>query len=169
MSKFSVITAAQRLMAMDDQVWLRHANPWSVWTRFTTLPLLSVAIWSRQWIGWYALIPTALAILWIWLNPRLFPPVHDHANWASKGVLGERLYLTHARDQLPASHVRAARVLSGLSGAGVPILAYGLAVLDAWATVAGLLLTALPKAWFVDRMVWLYEDMQGHAEMDEPG
>jgi hypothetical protein len=33
---------------MGDEAWLRHANPWSGWTRFATvLPLLSLAVWSR--------------------------------------------------------------------------------------------------------------------------
>lgn len=167
MFEFNSVTAAKRLMKMDDQVWLRHANPWSVWTRFTTLPILSIAIWSRDWIGWYALIATALAVFWIWINPRLFPPVRDHGNWASKGVLGERIFLTHERSQLPPSHVKAARVLSGLSAAGLPLMTYGLVVLDAWATVSGFFLTALPKAWFVDRMVWLYEDMNDRTNVEK--
>jgi hypothetical protein len=34
---------AARLMAMDDRAWARHANPWSVWTRFATLPFLLLA------------------------------------------------------------------------------------------------------------------------------
>ncbi|WP_377193710.1 DUF6653 family protein [Ruegeria meonggei] len=38
---------------MKDEVWLRHANPWSVWARvLTPLPLLALAIWSRAWIGY---------------------------------------------------------------------------------------------------------------------
>ena len=58
--------------AMSDEVWARHANPWSVWTRFSILPLLVAAIWSRVWIGRWALLPTAAVVLWAWLNPRLF-------------------------------------------------------------------------------------------------
>jgi hypothetical protein len=28
---------------------MRHANPVSVWTRFAVLPLLALAVWSREW------------------------------------------------------------------------------------------------------------------------
>ena len=59
---------------MDDAAWARHANPWSGWSRLTTLPLLILSLWSRQWLGWWALVPTALSLAWLWLNPHLFPP-----------------------------------------------------------------------------------------------
>lgn len=39
--------AIAHTFSMSDAVWMRHAHPWSVWTRFTVLPLLIVAIWSR--------------------------------------------------------------------------------------------------------------------------
>ena len=31
---------------MTDEAWKRHANPWSVWTRFGAIPLMILAIWS---------------------------------------------------------------------------------------------------------------------------
>ncbi|MEM1453414.1 MAG: DUF6653 family protein, partial [Planctomycetota bacterium] len=35
-------------MDMDERTWMRHASPWSVWTRFfTCVPLISLAVWSR--------------------------------------------------------------------------------------------------------------------------
>lgn len=61
----------EKLMGMDDRVWARHANPWSGWTRVATLPLLAVAIWSREWIGWWALLAVAAVALWTWLNPAV--------------------------------------------------------------------------------------------------
>ncbi len=33
-------------------------------------------------------------------------------------------------------------------------------MLEAWPTLLGMTLTFLGKLWFVDRMVWLYEDMR---------
>ena len=44
---------------MSDDSWMRHANPWSVWTRYAAFPVLIAAIWSRVWIGWWALLPVA--------------------------------------------------------------------------------------------------------------
>ena len=45
-----VYRAMERLMGMSDQVWARHASPWSVYSRFAILPLLAlVADPARQW------------------------------------------------------------------------------------------------------------------------
>lgn len=66
--------AAQKLadlFQMTDDVWARHANPWSGWTRYSGLPLLILAIWSRVWWGWGAIAPILLVVLWIWLNPLI--------------------------------------------------------------------------------------------------
>uniref|UniRef100_A0A832H3E3 Uncharacterized protein n=1 Tax=Oscillatoriales cyanobacterium SpSt-402 TaxID=2282168 RepID=A0A832H3E3_9CYAN len=46
---------------MSEETWARHANPRSVWTRFTVLPMLILAIWSRIWLGWWSLAPIAIA------------------------------------------------------------------------------------------------------------
>ncbi|MHC4941261.1 MAG: DUF6653 family protein [Planctomycetota bacterium] len=74
---------AERLMAMDERTWLRHPNPWSAWTRFfTVVPLFSVAVWSRVWLGWYALIPVGAVCFWAWFNPRAFPLPQRTDNWA---------------------------------------------------------------------------------------
>ena len=151
---------AERSMAMDDATWLRHANPWSVWTRFTGLPLLTLAAFSCQWIGAYAVLPIGLAPVWAWWTPRAFPVPRSTDNWASKGTFGERVFLERRRIDVPEHHVRAANVLALLAAAGLPIWLYGLLTLDAWAAVAGVLATALPRAWFVDRMVWIYEEMK---------
>ena len=59
-----------RLFAMDEETWARHANPWSVYSRFTALPFLLLALWSHAWFGWGMLLPLALALAWIWFNPR---------------------------------------------------------------------------------------------------
>ncbi|WP_298969920.1 DUF6653 family protein [uncultured Roseobacter sp.] len=148
----------ERMMTMDDGVWLRHANPWSGWTRMLTcLPFLVLAIWSRVWIGTWALIPVALAIFWIWVNPRAFPPPARLDSWMSKGVLGERIFLNH-RAEVADHHRRAAIVLSLLSLPGFVVMVWGLYGLWWEGAVFGTILTALPKIWFVDRMVWIYED-----------
>lgn len=154
---------SEKLMRMDDEAWARHANPLSVWSRFSLLPLFALAVWSREWIGWWALVPVALVLLWNWVNPRLFGPPRSLDSWASKGVMGERLYLDRQTVRVREEHVRTARVLSAASALGAFILVYGLVVLNPWAAVCGVLFSGAMKAWFVDRMVWLYEDAERMA------
>ncbi len=151
-----IIKTTERLMTMDDATWARHANPLSVYSRFTTLPLLTLAIWSRVWLGWWCLIPIALTILWIWYNPRAFNPPQSTANWASRITLGERVYLNRKTTPIPEHHIIVLKVITGMATISVAILIYGLAVLNVWATVCGMLLSIITKLWFVDRMVWLY-------------
>lgn len=145
---------------MDGETWARHANPWSVWTRFLILPLFVPAIWSRVWLGWWALVPVAALVLWTWLNPRLFSRPRSTDNWASKAVLGERVWLNRDKIAVPERHRRAPNVLSAVSGVGMPFVLWGLIALDIWPTLLGLALVTLGKLWFLDRMVWLYEDMK---------
>jgi len=148
---------AERLMAMDDATWARHANPMSAYTRFTVLPLLVMAIWSRVWLGWWAILPTALVLAWAWVNPRAFPPPRNLDNWASRGVLGERVFLNR-RDEVAAHHRAWADGLAWASLPGVIVLVIGLIRLEPWWTLFGMVLAVGPKVWFVDRMVWLYGD-----------
>jgi hypothetical protein len=145
---------------MDEGTWARHANPWSVWTRYTALPLLVLAIWSRAWLGWWSLVPLALAVLWTWLNPRFFPVPSSTDNWASKAVLGERVWLRRGEVPLPSHHRRAPHLLGALTALGLPFLGWGLYRLEFWPTLFGVLLVFCGKLWFLDRMVWLYEDMK---------
>jgi len=65
--------------AMPDDVWQRHANPWSVWTRFTVLPFVIWGVWQ----------------------------------------------------------------------------------LNIWPTIVGCIFVYAGKLWFLDRMVWIYEDVKG--------
>ncbi|WP_010138950.1 DUF6653 family protein [Oceanicola sp. S124] len=154
---------SERLMLMDEAAWARHANPWSGWSRLATLPLLSLAVWSRVWIGAWAWAPVALVLTWVWVNPRLFPVPRRTDNWMSQGVLGERVWLARRKVPIPAHHARAAMILSGLSGGGAMVLGLGLWALSPGWTVAGLVLSMGAKLWFLDRMVWLRQDMAGEG------
>ena len=98
-----------------------------------------------------------VVVFWIWLNPRIFSEPKRFDAWMSKGVLGERIFIDH-RAELPAHQRIAARVLTLLSLPGVLILIWGLYALWWEGVVFGAVLTALPKVWFVDRMVWVFED-----------
>lgn len=149
-----------RLFGLDDAGWARHANPWSGWTRFITcLPLLVLAIWSRIWLGWWSCGPVALAILWIWLNPRAFGPVSDDSAWITKGVFGERFWSDRHQNPVPERHRVLPNLLNGASLVGFPFLVWGLVALDPWPTVYGMTFIIGAKLWYIDRMAILYEDI----------
>ena len=156
----SLFRQAERLMSMTDESWARHANPLSVYSRFSTLPLLVLAIWSRAWLGWWALVPVALAVGWIWLNPRLFARPARTDNWASKGTFGERVYLNQATIPIPRHYTVWGRFLSAVSGLGTIPLAWGLYAFDPGWVCFGAALIVGAKTWLVDRMVFLYDEMR---------
>ncbi len=155
-----IFKLSDRLMTMDDEAWARHSNPKSVYSRFSCLPLLVLAIWSRVWLGWWSLLPLALALFWTWYNPRAFQPPANLDNWASFGTFGERIFLNRKQNKIPHHHEKMANILTWASAFGAAILIYGVVALNAWATVLGIFMSIIPKVWFVDRMVWLYEDMK---------
>lgn len=149
-----------KLFGMSDEVWARHANPWSAYTRITTLPLITLAVWSRVWLGWWCLAGVALALLWTWFNPRIFAKPRSTDNWASRGVFGERLWLARRTTPVPERHRLMPHILSLGCGFGLAVLIWGLWRLEAWPTVTGNLFVIVGKLWFFDRMVWIYEDMK---------
>lgn len=146
-------------MKMDERTWAKHANPWSVWTRFTCLPAITLAIWSRQWLEIWFVVPLTAALLWTWLNPRIFAAPEFFDSWASKVTFGERVWLNRSNVPIPAHHGRAALITSILVVPGIIAMIYGLAMLQIWPTVLGTALAMMSKIWFCDRMVWLYQDM----------
>lgn len=149
-----------KLFQMDDATWKRHANPWSFWTRVPLLPLFALAIWSRVWINSFALIPLVLLTFWTWWNPRAFPVIESVDCWESKAVLGEKIWLEMDVEERPG-HWIVPSVLAGMSLLGLVPFVWGLFVLQLWPTVFGMVVAMLLKFWFVDRMVWLYETIDG--------
>jgi hypothetical protein len=152
----------QRIAAafrMTDETWERHANPWSVWTRFTAFPALILAAWSRAWLGRWAVVPFGAATLWTWLNPRLFEKPASTDNWASKAVLGERVWMNRDAVPLPPRYRTFPIVLNGLSAAALLVAIWGLVRLSAWPTFLGAALAVALKTWFLNEMVRLYGEM----------
>ena len=153
----------ERLMAMDDTTWARHANPWSGWTRMPILPLLALSIWSRIWIGWWCLLPVLALVVWTYWNPRAFPEPVSTDNWMSKVTFGERVWLNTGVHPIPDHHGRMASYLGTLAGSGLVPLIWGLWVLNPWAVLLGLVITVMGKLWQMDRMVWIYQDMKSQV------
>jgi hypothetical protein len=141
---------------MSDEMWKRHANPWSVWTRFAAIPAFALAAWSRVWLGWWSLVPVGLVVLWLILNVFVFSPVHTPHNWASKGIYGEQLWLAH-RAEIPGHYSVMQRWLIVLGLAGMAALGWGLVQLHVWLSALGAVVLVLAQLWRIDRFSTLYE------------
>ncbi len=146
-----------RTFRMDDDTWRRHANPWSVWTRFAAIPAMLLAIWSRTWIGWWSLVPILAVVVWLFVNPWAFPPVDELRGWTAKGIYGERAWLRD-RTIVPADHRAVLRLLVVLGSAGFAMIVWGLLVLDVWPTVFGATLVVVAQLWRIDRFTRLWDE-----------
>jgi len=96
-----------RFGAIKRQVFARHSNPWSAWTRWASTPLVFVPVWNRRWSQ------AALVAAWMAVNPIAFPvPRHNRA-WSTRAVLGEELWITE-RPRDKAMAVNAAASVAGV-------------------------------------------------------
>lgn len=139
--------------------WQRHANPWSVYTRIPIPALMAVAVWSRDWIGWWSLAPVAAVVAWAAVNPTFFQPPQSLNHWASRAVLGETLWADRKMVPIPEHHRRAPIVLTGLNALGVPFVIWSLVTLNFWMLCFGLAVHMTGKNWFMDRMTLLFDEM----------
>lgn len=151
---------AAMILRLDEEGWERHANPWSVWTRIATWPALMLVLWSFHWFGVWTLLPLGVTVGWLAVNPHAFPPPASTKSWASRAVLGERVYLLREQHPIPVEHVNAATLLSIGSAAGALLFGAGLFAREPAAYLAGGVAVFLCKLWFIDRMAWLYDDMK---------
>ncbi len=150
-----------RLFGLEGERWMRHANPISVWTRFSVVSLLALSIWSREWIGLLCLVPIGLSLVWMMINPLLFKEPRSTRNWASKGVFGERIWSERNSVEIPDEFRSGVpNLANAYSTLGLVLLAYGLVVLDVLAVVAGILIVHGGKLWYIDRMVLLFDRMK---------
>ncbi|MEE9319587.1 MAG: DUF6653 family protein [Granulosicoccus sp.] len=152
-------TLLAKLMRMSDEKWKRHANPWSVWTRFVILPFLAITIWSRILIGWWCLFPVILLLVWTMVNPGYFGVPVSTRSWASRATLGERVWLNKKSIAIPDHHSVFVHILNSVVAVGFIPLIYGLVSFEFFAMLLGLGMVIMGKLWFLDRMVWLYQDM----------
>ncbi|WP_135302550.1 DUF6653 family protein [Haloarcula amylovorans] len=136
--------------ALDRYFWARHANPKSGWTRVAAYPLLVACLYRRDWRG------VALTLAFVALNPFLFSPPADDSAWMTRGVYGERLWMTadHDRFDYPG-------VLNYANGAASLYLLYAALRRRPAETALATALSMALKFWFVAEMVHRYE---GHHQ-----
>ncbi|WP_253775178.1 DUF6653 family protein [Goodfellowiella coeruleoviolacea] len=100
---------ASAIARLRRAVFARHANPWSVWTRWATAPLVLVPVWTRRW-SHAAIVATRFAV-----NPVIFLKPADDRAWASRAMLGEEQWLVE-RPRDAALGVNAAATVAAVIG-----------------------------------------------------
>ena len=135
-----------------EKSWNRHSNPWSVWTRILTYPLVYLPLWNRSWKQ------GAAVAAWFAANPVIFPAPEDDSSWATRGVLGEELWTAERRRDIPM----ALNAASAVFFAGAILSAYRRRL---WPMMACASPSLVLKMWFIDRMKFYYEE---HKEREEP-
>jgi len=131
------------------------------------LPIIVLAFWSRIWIGWWHLIPAIISLAWMFFNPIFFKKPKSTKNWASKSVLGERVYLNRDKIDIPGHHKFLPKIVNSISSIGMILAIWAIVKLAIWPAILGISLAYLGKSWYLDRMVWLYEDMKDLPEYKE--
>ncbi|PID75061.1 MAG: hypothetical protein CSB23_05465, partial [Deltaproteobacteria bacterium] len=132
---------------------------------YSVLPLIVLAFWSRAWIGWWCLLPGIISIVWMFFNPVFFKRARSTKNWASKAVLGERVYLNRDVVAIPDIHKTPLYgMLKMMSVIGMLMAIWAVVFYSVWGAVLGVMLAYIGKSWFLDRMVWLYETMKSENE-----
>ena len=150
---------------MSERTWLRHANPWSGFTRIITYPLVFIPIWYFQEFledpvnNWYPALVIILVVIWFWLNPRIFPQPKNYDHWLSKGVLGEKLWTSGKR------YKDSNLLLSFLMSLFFFIAIYTAYMKMFWATMSFASCAIILKLWFIDRMVFYYEANKNKINM----
>jgi hypothetical protein len=131
---------------IETAFWEPHASPASVWGLVATYPLLILAVYRRSG-PLLAAVPCSVL-----LNLRVASSPEDDTAWATRVVLGERVWLERGLASRPGD--------LGAVGVGAAVQLYTLRAAltrrpgrTAAGTVASMLLMLL----FFDRMARLYE------------
>jgi len=143
---------------LTNLIWRKYTNPWSIWVRFFILPMLIVSMWSRVWLDQWSLILIVMTLAWIWFNPRIALSKKTKNVWAMQAILGERLWLDRQNNLIPEHHFFVITALQIIVIVSFLTCVVGIVLLNKWLTFFGLCFTYIGMCWFLDRMVWLYND-----------
>lgn len=98
-----------------DDMWARHSNPKSGWSRLLAGPVFVIALYYRKWPM------MALTALFLLVNPVLFrEPVEEVDDWMYKAVKAEERWLDDGNRLIGLGYPEI------LNTASVPVMLYGL-------------------------------------------
>ena len=136
------------MKVLSERVWRRHSSPWSVWTRVLSYPLVYLPFWNRSWKQ------GAAVAVWLAVNPVIFPEPKDDSSWATRGVLGEKLWMA----ERPRDVISLLNIASGIVGVVGIVAAYRRRL---WPMVLCAIAGFLLVLWGIDRYAVYYDQYQG--------
>jgi hypothetical protein len=95
-------------------------------------------------------------VIWLYLNIFIFPPITTPQNWTSKGIYGEKIWLSK-RSELPKHYDVIQKWLIILGLLGMIFIAIGLYQLHIWMSILGAVILILAQLWRIDRFSTLYD------------
>ncbi len=125
--------------------WDRHANYLSGWTRLASYPFLITSLYLRDW---YLL---AGVVLFIIINPILFPKPIKIQYWMSKGVLGEQLWIKNK------AKIKTATLMNILNGLSFIIMLVAVFYQYFYITILAGTASGVFKLMFLEEMVLYYD------------
>ncbi|MDF2177366.1 hypothetical protein P2G88_03790 [Aliiglaciecola sp. CAU 1673] len=153
------------LLWLSGLYWVRHIHPYCLYCGYVSLLMILGALWWRPYLGLWTLLPISMGVLWLWQGPRLLEPPKTSKRWASRAVLGIRVWRNRKQIPIGAEHLDMVRIILGLLSGTWLMLFTALILQHSHLAVAGFSLLLLSQSWFLDRMVWLFDDMaRNHAD-----
>ncbi len=75
--------------------------------------------------------------------------------------MGERVYINRDKIDLPEHHKLALfKILNMISSLGMLLSTWAIVYYSVWGAIVRVTLAYLEKSWYLNRTVWLYEDMR---------
>jgi hypothetical protein len=125
--------------------WERHSNYLSGWTRLASYPLLIASLYLRNW-------PLLIGVIvFIVINPILFPKPKKIEYWMSKGVLGEQLWIKNK------ARIKKANIMNALNGISFLLMLAAIYYQCLYVTIIAGTASGVFKLMFIEEMVLYYE------------
>ena len=77
------------------------------------------------------------------------------------------MWLNRDKIDVPEYHKTLPKILNGISSVGMILSIWAIVTLSIWPAILGIALAYIGKSWYLDRMVWLYEDMKHLPEYEK--
>jgi len=135
------------MQLFSKKIWRRHTNPLSGWSRIIAFFVFPLPIWYHNWFGLGALL------LFFAINPILFSIPKNTNSWMSKSILGEELWTKKGLFQKDFP-----TVLNLFNGLFFFVMIYAAYFKLLEVTFFSTLLSSVFKLWYLDRMVYLYQE-----------